>query len=180
MLYGLILSLVFMAEWTHAGEAELTWSAPTQNTDGSPLTDLAGFKLYMGTTPGGPYPVSIDIADPTATTFTVPNLSEGTYYFVSTAYNSADPVQESDFSNEATKTILPLVPGPPGSLTVVNLLVWDIVKQDDKFVFLGVGTVPPETPCDPTQTVNGRYAVPNAAVIWFGNVQPPVVVADCS
>jgi hypothetical protein len=180
MLYGLILSLVFMAEWTHAGDAELTWTAPTQNTDGTPLTDLAGFKIYMGTTLGGPYPVSIDIADPTVTTFTVPNLSEGTYYFVTTAYNSASPVQESDFSNEATKTILPPVPFPPSDLTVVNLLVWDIVKQENKFVFLGVGTVPSGTPCDPTQTVNGRYAVPNAAVIWFGNVQPPVVVADCT
>lgn len=180
MLYGLILSLVFMAEWAHAGEAELTWTAPTQNTDGSALTDLAGFKLYMGTTLGGPYPVSIDIADPAATTFTVPNLSEGTYYFVSTAYNSANPVQESDFSNEATKTILPLVPMPPSMLTVVNELVWDIVKQDNKYVFLGVGTVPMGTQCDPTQTVNGRYAVPNDAVIWFGNVRPPVVVADCT
>jgi hypothetical protein len=180
MLYGLILSLVFMAEWAHAGEAELTWTAPTQNTDGSPLTDLAGFKLYMGTTLGGPYPVSIDIADPAATTFTVPNLSEGTYYFVSTAYNSAVPSQESDFSNEATKTILPLVPMPPGMLTVVNELVWDIVKQNNKYVFLGVGTVPMGTQCDPTQTVNGRYAVPNDAVIWFGNVRPPVVVADCT
>ena len=180
MLYGLILSLVFMAEWVYAGEAELTWTAPTQNTDGTPLTDLAGFKIYMGTTLGGPYPVSIDIADPAATTFTVPNLSEGTYFFVSTAYNSADPVQESDFSNEATKTILPLVPMPPGMLTVVNELVWDIVKQNNKYVFLGVGTVPPGTPCDPTQTVNGRYAVPNDAVIWFGNVRPPVVVADCT
>ncbi len=181
MLYGLILSLVFMAEWAHAGEAELTWSAPTQNTDGTPLTDLAGFKIYLGQVQGGPYPVTIDIPDPTATTFTVPGLTEGlTYYFVTTAYNSADPVQESDFSNEATKTIPPLVPMPPSDLTVVNLLVWDIVKQKDKYVFLGVGTVPSGTSCDPTQTVNGRYAVPNAAVIWFGNVRPPVVVADCS
>ncbi len=181
MLYGLILSLVFMAELTHAGEAELSWSAPTQNTDGSPLTDLAGYKIYLGTTQGGPYPVSIDIADPATTTFTVPNLTEGTtYWFVTTAYNSADPVQESDHSNEVSKLIPPLVPMPPSDLTVVNLLVWDIVKQEDKYVFLGVGTVPNGTPCDPTQTVNGRYAVPNAAVIWFGNVRPPVVVADCS
>ncbi len=173
-------AILFFASIAFSAEAELTWTAPTQNTDGSALTDLAGFKIYMGTVQGGPYPVSIDLADPTITTFTVPNLSEGTYYFVSTAYNGADPVQESDLSNEVTKTILPLVPMPPTMLTVSNLLVWDIVKQDNKFVFLGVGTVPNGTPCDSTQTVNGRFAVPFDAVEWFGNVRPPVVVADCT
>jgi len=175
------LALLFMSVQAHAGEATLTWVAPTQNTDGTPLTDLAGFKLYMGQVQGGPYPVSVDIADPTVLSFTVPNLTEGlTYYFVSTAYNSADPVQESAWSNEATKTIPPLVPNPPTMLTVQNLLVWDVLKEDDHFKFLGVGTVPSGTACDPTETVNGRYVVPNDLVEWFGNVQPPVVVADCS
>ncbi len=177
----LLLLLYLLPGILFAGEATLTWTAPTQNTDGSPLTDLAGFKIYLGQVQGGPYPVSVDIADPTATTFTVPGLTEGlTYYFVSTAYNSASPVQESDFSNEVTKLIPPLVPAPPTMLTVQNLLVWDILKEDDHFKFLGVGTVPGGTACDPTQTVNGRYVVPNDLVEWFGNVQPPVVVADCS
>lgn len=174
-------ALLFFATFVFAAEATLTWTAPTQNTDGTPLTDLAGFKIYGGTIQGGPYgDISIDIGNPNTTSFVVPGLTVGTYWFVVTAYNSADPVQESDPSNEASKTILPSVPMPPGMLTVSNLLVWDIVKQDDKYVFLGVGTVPNGTPCDPTQQVNGRYAVPTAAVEWFGNVQPPVVVADCS
>jgi hypothetical protein len=159
----------------------LTWTAPTQNTDGTPLTDLAGFKIYLGTTPGGPYPVSVDIPDPAATTFTVPNLTDGeTYYFVSTAYNSAATVQESDYSNEVSKTIPFPVPNPPSMLQVQNVVVFDIVKQNNKYVLLAVGEVPAGTNCDPTQTVNGHYAVPTDLVAWYGNVQPPVVVADCS
>jgi len=181
MYAAVIVMALLLSMQAKAGEATLTWVAPTQNTDGTPLTDLAGFKLYMGQVQGGPYPVSVDIADPTVLSFTVPNLTEGlTYYFVSTAYNSADPVQESAWSNEATKTIPPLVPNPPTMLTVQNLLVWDVLKEDDHFKFLGVGTVPSGTACDPTETVNGRYVVPNDLVEWFGNVQPPVVVADCS
>ena len=31
------------------GTAALSWSAPTQNTDGSVLTDLAGYKVHNGT-----------------------------------------------------------------------------------------------------------------------------------
>jgi hypothetical protein len=176
----LILLVLSITCW--AGEAELTWTAPTQNTDGTPLTDLAGFKIYAGTVQGGPYgDVSITISNPTTTTFVVPGLAEGTtYFFVTTAFNSANPVQESDFSNEVSKLIPPLVPNPPSMLTVANLLVWDIVKQENKYVFLGVGTVPNGTPCDPDENVNGRFVVPNDSVTWFGNVRPPVVVADCS
>ena len=182
MYAGVIIMALLLSMQAKAGEATLSWTAPTQNTDGTALTDLAGFKIYAGLVQGGPYgDVSITINNPTTTTFVVPGLAEGTtYFFVTTAFNSADPVQESDFSNEVSKLIPPLVPMPPTMLTVQNLLVWDVLKEDDHFKFLGVGTVPGGTTCDPTQTVNGRYVVPNDLVEWFGNVQPPVVVADCS
>ncbi len=182
MLYGLILSLVFMAEWTHAGEATLSWTAPTQNTDGSALTDLAGFKIYAGLVQGGPYgDVSITINNPTTTTFTVPGLAEGTtYFFVTTAFNSANPVQESDFSNEVSKLIPPLVPNPPSMLTVVNMVAFYVVAQEDKYVLVAVGEVPNGTQCNPDETVNGHYVVPRDTVAWYGNVQPEAVVAKCA
>lgn len=88
---------------TATGSALLTWVPPTQNTDGSQITDLAGFKVYWGTAPGS-YPNSVRLANPGLTTYLVTNLLPGTtYYFVTTAFNSLD--QESAFSNMASKAI---------------------------------------------------------------------------
>ncbi len=84
------------------GSATLSWTPPTQNTDGTPLTDLAGYRIYWGTSPGS-YPNSVKIDQPGLTTYVVENLVPGTYEFVSTAVN-ADGV-ESDYSNPATKTV---------------------------------------------------------------------------
>ena len=83
------------------GTATITWIAPTTNIDGSPLTDLAGFKVYYGTT-SGYYPQAIDVG--AVTTYQVANLPAGaTYYFVVTGYNQAGV--ESDHTVEGSKTI---------------------------------------------------------------------------
>ncbi len=84
------------------GSATLYWTPPTQNTDGSDLMDLAGFKIYYGTASGN-YPNQITINNPGVTTYVVDNLSANTWYFVSTAFNSSGV--ESDVSNVAIKTI---------------------------------------------------------------------------
>jgi hypothetical protein len=54
-----------------------------------------------------------------------------------------------------------------------------VIKTKNRFVLLPVGTVPANTPCDTTQSVNGHYAVPRDAVTWSGTVEPDVVVAQC-
>jgi hypothetical protein len=80
--------------------ATLTWDAPTTNADGTPLTDLAGYKVYYGTTSGN-YTEVIDAGN--VTTYKVENLSPGTYYFTVTAYDNSG--NESGYSNEVSKTI---------------------------------------------------------------------------
>ena len=95
-------SIEVLAAQTGTGTATLSWTAPTQNEDGTPLTDLAGYKLYWGTTPGN-YPNSVTIDNPGLTTFVVENLVSGTYEFVATAFNTSGV--ESQFSNTATKTV---------------------------------------------------------------------------
>jgi hypothetical protein len=80
----------------------LSWAAPTLNEDGTALTDLAGYKLYWGTSVGT-YPNSVTIDSPGILTYVVENLSAGTYYFVATAFNTAD--EESRHSGVATRVL---------------------------------------------------------------------------
>ena len=84
------------------GAVTLNWTAPTQNEDGTTLTDLAGYKIYWGTTPGD-YPNSVTINDKNTTTYVVDNLSPGTYEFVATSFNTSDV--ESSYSAPATKMV---------------------------------------------------------------------------
>ena len=84
------------------GSVTLRWTAPSENTDGTSLLDLAGYRIYWGTTPGS-YPNSVRLDNPGLTTYVVDNLSAGTYEFVITAINQAGV--ESDYSNSATKIV---------------------------------------------------------------------------
>ena len=84
------------------GSVTLSWTAPTQNEDGTVLEDLAGYKLYWGTEPGN-YTQSATIDNATVTTYLVENLAPGTYEFVATAYNTSGV--ESRYSGAATKVV---------------------------------------------------------------------------
>jgi PKD repeat protein len=90
-----------------AGDATLSWAAPTTYTNGSPLTDLGGYKVYYGTAPGA-YTQSVDAGK--VTTYKVSNLPNATYFFAVTAYNTA--MTESAYSNEVSKSIVNDVTGP--------------------------------------------------------------------
>lgn len=84
------------------GSVKLSWLAPKTNTDGSKLDDLAGYKIYYGTSKEYLQRV-IDIKDPSVREYTIEDLPPYTYYFVITAYNVAGA--ESSRSNIATKTV---------------------------------------------------------------------------
>ena len=80
----------------------LSWVAPTENEDNSPLTDLAGYFVIYGTE-AGHFSDAVVVEDPDATSFTVENLPPGTYYFAMTAFN--DNGAQSDPSNTIVKTV---------------------------------------------------------------------------
>lgn len=80
----------------------LNWSPPTQNEDGSALMDLAGYKIYWGTTPGQ-YTHSVKIENPGMSSYVVENLTPGTYEFAATSFNEAGV--ESAYSNPATRVL---------------------------------------------------------------------------
>jgi hypothetical protein len=84
-----------------AADITLSWDPPTENSDGTPLSDLAGYKIYYGTSSGN-YTTVVDVMN--ATIYTIKNLPEGfTYYFAVTAYDIYG--NESEFSNEVSKII---------------------------------------------------------------------------
>jgi hypothetical protein len=83
------------------GTATLTWVAPTHNTDGTPITGLAGIRIYYGTNAGA-LTQTIDVPGPTTTSFIIERLAAGTYYFAVAAYTAAGT--ESALSNIASKT----------------------------------------------------------------------------
>jgi hypothetical protein len=85
------------------GSASLSWTAPTENTNGTPLTNLAGYTIYYGTSPGE-LTQTIQVADPGATSYVVGNLSAGTYYFSVAAYTAI--ATQSAESEVASKTVL--------------------------------------------------------------------------
>jgi hypothetical protein len=84
------------------GSASLHWTAPTKNTNGSGLTDLAGYHVYYGKS-ASTMTTSITIANPGTTSYTVSNLAAGTWYFSVNAYTTSGVA--SARSNTDTKVI---------------------------------------------------------------------------
>jgi len=75
----------------------LGWTAPTTNTDGSSLKDLAGYKVYVGTS-SRKYQSNYNAGK--ATQYTVGPLKAGTYYFSVTSFDSSG--NESSYSTEVS------------------------------------------------------------------------------
>jgi hypothetical protein len=84
------------------GSATLSWTAPTTRTDGSALTNLAGYRLRYGNSAGN-YPNTINITNPGLTSYVVNNLASGTWHFVLAAYDANG--LESSNTNPVSKTI---------------------------------------------------------------------------
>ncbi len=84
------------------GNATLSWTAPTHRTDSTPLTNLAGYKIYYGNSPTH-FPNIVNVGTPGLTSYVIENLSEGTWYFAVAAVDSTGA--ESRLSTPASKTI---------------------------------------------------------------------------
>jgi hypothetical protein len=80
----------------------LNWTPPTRNTDGSSLTNLAGYRIVYGKSAGA-LTSSVQIANPGISSYVVDNLASGTWYFALKVYTSSGT--ESALTNLATKTI---------------------------------------------------------------------------
>ncbi len=89
-----------------AGVATVTWTAPTQNSNGTPLTNLARYDVVYGTslaTLGS----TVSVTAP-ATSAQVPGLASGTWYFGVYAVNTNEA--RSALSNVASKVVNVVAP----------------------------------------------------------------------
>lgn len=87
------------------GSASLSWRPPAERTDGEnlPLTEIAGYRIYYGTS-SGQYQFEVPpINDAYTTSVTIDDLPVGTYYFVMTTVDVNG--LESGYSGEAVKVV---------------------------------------------------------------------------
>jgi hypothetical protein len=85
-----------------SGSVTLSWEAPTSNTDGTPLTDLAGYRIYYGSSPSE-LSQTVEITSVGIQTYVLDDLPTGTWYFAVMALNSSG--NESVLSNIVEKTM---------------------------------------------------------------------------
>jgi len=85
-----------------AGSATMSWMPPTENNDGSALTDLAGYQIAYGPD-ADDLSSTVTIRDPSINTYVIENLTPGDWYFAVAAVNSKGV--SSDLSAIGSKTI---------------------------------------------------------------------------
>ena len=78
------------------------WVPPTENSNGSPLTNLAGYKIHYGTA-SQDYSEVVALNNPSLSRYVLDSLPSGTWYFAITAYNTAGV--ESTLSGEISATL---------------------------------------------------------------------------
>jgi hypothetical protein len=84
------------------GSVTLSWEAPTINTNGSPLTNLAGYRIYYGFSPTD-LSQTVQINTVGMQTYVLDDLPSGTWYFAVMALSSSG--DESALSNIVEMTI---------------------------------------------------------------------------
>ena len=82
----------------------MSWAAPTANTNGSALTNLAGYKIYYGTDASSLTTEQVvEVASPTTLSYVLSGLGSGTWYFAVASYSTSG--EESALSAVSSKTI---------------------------------------------------------------------------
>lgn len=110
----LLCALLLFAAPAWAGHRTASWTAPTTNEDGSPLTDLAGYRLYRCSVTPCTRAAGMLLGTVAApiTSFSVPHGSQG--FLTVTAFDTSG--NESVESGTAPFDVL--APGVPSSLEV--------------------------------------------------------------
>ncbi len=111
IVFGMLSTTVMAASVT------LSWTAPTTNEDGTPLTDLAGFRLYNGAV-SGTYTDMVDVGNVLTYQWILGDQEGKTLYFNATAYDLSG--NESIYNGEVSLTFPMIAPSPPVLTGVVD------------------------------------------------------------
>jgi hypothetical protein len=144
-----------------SGTATVRWTAPTRNSDGTTLTDLAGFKVLYGTSASA-LTNTKTINDKAATSTSIGSLGQGTWYFTMRAVNSrgvesdnAAIQQKTIAGASAAKTVNITISGSSGggttSLKTISTRVYDVIWDSAAGARKRgreVGTIALNKPCD--------------------------------
>ena len=155
-----------------SGSANVTWTAPTKNVDGSTLTNLAKFKIVYGTSSSA-LNSSVTVDDITQRSATVSSLSPGTWYFAVRAMNTSGA--ESGNSNVASKAVtgaqaaksvaitINAAPPPTSGYVTISQNVWDVRKRSDGvWARIGVvGKIALGKPCSTSFKVGAHHYLVN-------------------
>ncbi len=87
---------------TAGGQATLSWQPPTENSDGSSLTDLTGYRIYYGTNKNNLNNIVV-LNNPGLTRYVVENLTPAIWHFSMTSVNAGGV--ESTRTEPSSKTI---------------------------------------------------------------------------
>jgi len=134
---GLALVLLLAPMPGAAGILDATWTAPTTHTDGSPLIDLASYRVYYGTS-GSPCPGSswMPVASPTASpsvgqrvSVRLTGLTTGASYNVAVSAIDAGGVESpcSNFASAVSR--FELAVSPTGSVSFGTVTVGSFAEQ---------------------------------------------------
>jgi hypothetical protein len=177
------------------GSTTVSWVAPTTNTDGSALTNLAGFRVYYGTSSTA-LTSNVLIDDVTRRSATINSLTTGTWYFSVRAFNTSNA--QSDNSNVASKTVSggtdartvnititgSTPPPPTGSLRTTSVDVYDVLQQSNgtwspRAI---VGRIALGRPCSTAFTANGGYYQITRTDVTMNGTSPwsNILVSRCA
>lgn len=164
--YGLIvLGFIGTVKVARADDVVLSWTNPIdteQCSNAGPYINPAGTYIWQ---------LVQDVADPNSETFTLVDYLPGDYTFIATSYDTNGV--GSRISGQTTKTVTTFT-------AVAGATVYQPVSIKNGFWLLQVGTVTSDIECIVSETVNGKYAIPDTGVSWSPGVIPkPLVVTDC-
>ena len=190
---GLLLLAASFFGMTHvaqAADAELTWTYPTANTDGSAIPasgagSIASTVLEWGSCSGTAFGTKAGGTTAAAPTkaYTVTGLAVGTHCFRAAVVNSYGV--QSDWTAAVQKVVAPPKPNPPTFVTV-NIVAYDLRWNQGRGTVLNaaVGTVPLGTACgDSVITTQGqrRFREVSLDLVELQSLpMSAIVVAECA